>query len=328
MLDLRSDLYQILEEIEELAKNELNERGSISYTMPDGRHQIFIHTERKSAEVEPVYVVEPNKIYDNAHDLVGEPMTSPYNDFAHLLMCCTQCIALFALDREDNRSLPESSHTQDALTIYLCPQQDHTYSAVASLDELPFGEAIRFAKEQKYPVEVLYTRTDLNGSTCFEALTCDNLSDLLSTIDWCGKCRFTIHQAWDFDIDKTENKELIELFNDAWSYREKLMLSERDPWWLHPKDPAKVYMVSAGGVKHEIYSGSAEECTQFCEENNWVFRDENQFEWDLEIDGDFDIDLDYQDPSPEPLADKLKDAQTRAGSPAEHSDRDHEKLPW
>lgn len=47
--------------------------------------------------------------------------------------------------------------------------------------------------------------------------------------------------------------------------------------------PVKVYAVSAGGVKREVYSGDLDECKLFCENNNWTFKDENDFEWDLEM---------------------------------------------
>lgn len=48
-------------------------------------------------------------------------------------------------------------------------------------------------------------------------------------------------------------------------------------------DPVCVMAVSAGGVKKLVYSGSWDECNDFCEENNWIFVDENQFSWELEL---------------------------------------------
>lgn len=47
--------------------------------------------------------------------------------------------------------------------------------------------------------------------------------------------------------------------------------------------PVSVFAVSAGGVKREVYSGNLDECKQFCEDCNWVFKDENDFVWDLEM---------------------------------------------
>lgn len=52
------------------------------------------------------------------------------------------------------------------------------------------------------------------------------------------------------------------------------------PAMQFPPDPIKVF-ISAGSVKHEIFSGTPDECTRFCDDHNWVYVDENRFEWDL-----------------------------------------------
>lgn len=49
-----------------------------------------------------------------------------------------------------------------------------------------------------------------------------------------------------------------------------------------PGYPVKVFAVS-GTVRHEIYSGDWDECTDFCADHSWRHVDENRFQWDLEI---------------------------------------------
>lgn len=131
----------------------------------------------------------------------------------------------------------QATPQRDPVSIYLCPQEDHTYSAAVSLDKPPFSGALKLAVEQDYPVDVLFARTDLNGSTCFESEQCTDLSDLLSALDWCGKCRYTIHCVWDFDIDKTENQDLIQLFNDAYVRRCSLIAEQFDAMLSNEPEP-------------------------------------------------------------------------------------------
>lgn len=105
---------EILREILQLAKEELNVNGSIGFTMPDGKHHIFAYVEEPSSayiKVKPCYVIEPNKIVDGACVPIGEPATVNYNDFAELLVACAYCLEEFERDldkvvwREANSSL-------------------------------------------------------------------------------------------------------------------------------------------------------------------------------------------------------------------------------
>lgn len=49
------------------------------------------------------------------------------------------------------------------------------------------------------------------------------------------------------------------------------------------EDPVRVYAVSVGGVKREVFAGDLDECKRFCKDHDWTFMDENEFEWDLEM---------------------------------------------
>ena len=51
----------------------------------------------------------------------------------------------------------------------------------------------------------------------------------------------------------------------------------------------KVQIVSAGGVRHDLYGELTErEAIDFCEENNWHYLDENRFEWALDYVEDYE----------------------------------------
>ena len=45
----------------------------------------------------------------------------------------------------------------------------------------------------------------------------------------------------------------------------------------------KIQMISAGGVRHDLYCGlTEEEAIEICQEYGWEFCDENRFVWDLD----------------------------------------------
>lgn len=53
-------------------------------------------------------------------------------------------------------------------------------------------------------------------------------------------------------------------------------------------DKYKVIMVSGGGVKHDLVCGlSEQEAIDYCEEHDWVYLDENCFEWHLDYVQDY-----------------------------------------
>lgn len=80
--------------------------------------------------------------------------------------------------------------------------------------------------------------------------------------------------------DIEQNVGLEDMEFDLPVSRPKQPEKEAPAWDLN--DPVKVYAVS-GSVKHEIYSGTLDECRRFCADKDWTHVDENQFEWDLEV---------------------------------------------
>lgn len=85
--------------------------------------------------------------------------------------------------------------------MYLTLASDSTWSASISATP-PSDSCAPFVKEQSYPVELYFARTDLNGSRVVERDICQDRAQLLSSMNWCGKCGYSILELWDFDIDK------------------------------------------------------------------------------------------------------------------------------
>lgn len=81
------------------------------------------------------------------------------------------------------------------------------------------------------------------------------------------------------DIEQNEGLEEMEFDLPV---REKTESSRVIPAW-DMNDPVKVYAVSAGGVRKQIYSGTWDDCKDFCEDREWSYTDENRFVWDLEM---------------------------------------------
>ena len=79
-------MYEVFSEILKLAKTELNENESIGYTMPDGKHHLFIWVDDSGGEDDLYYIIEPNKVVDGAHEPIGDNGSATYNYFSELLL--------------------------------------------------------------------------------------------------------------------------------------------------------------------------------------------------------------------------------------------------
>lgn len=54
--------------------------------------------------------------------------------------------------------------------------------------------------------------------------------------------------------------------------------------WINPDEGYEV-MIESGTVRHSLVTcKTKEEAIEFCKDNNWIWIDGNQFEWDLVID--------------------------------------------
>lgn len=76
-------------------------------------------------------------------------------------------------------------------------------------------DALLFVQEKEYPVELYYTKLDLNGSSNLEREVLENRNDLLEAMQWHGQCNHVIEQIWDFDINSCD-KRLFEFFKEVY----------------------------------------------------------------------------------------------------------------
>lgn len=110
---------EILQEILNLAKSELNENGDIGYTMPDGKYHIYISVESyydwssDGGKEKRYYLIEPNELFlqkDGKESYseaipMGENLTVDYDDFAGLLVACANCMEQFERDIERKKEI-------------------------------------------------------------------------------------------------------------------------------------------------------------------------------------------------------------------------------
>lgn len=93
----------VLEEILKRAVSELNENTCMGYTMPDGKHHIFIWVDDSATYADPTkeafYVIEPNRVIDGAHEPMGDTAGAEYNNFGELMVACMWCMEQFEADR-------------------------------------------------------------------------------------------------------------------------------------------------------------------------------------------------------------------------------------
>lgn len=98
--DLKESYFDwLLVEIDTLAKDELNKNGSIGYTMPDGLHHIYIYAD--FLDNEKVFVVEPNRVVDGAHEpFVGDTYVGSWEDAKEFRKGLEWCFEQFENDKE------------------------------------------------------------------------------------------------------------------------------------------------------------------------------------------------------------------------------------
>lgn len=114
--------------------------------------------------------------------------------------------------------------------VYLVPETDGAWSAVVSADK-PSHSVVLLTQEGDYPVNLYYSRLDMNGSSCLERETIADRKSLLETLNWIGQCRHFPKVLWEFDAGKPISKELVGIFNASYDSRMKqikLELAELD----------------------------------------------------------------------------------------------------
>lgn len=111
------DRIDILKEIKKLAEADLHEsEDNIGYTMPDGKHHIFIELEDIGNPLhgeELIYRIEPNAIDEyGAAEPMSDVYTADFGDFAELLLGCVWCMEQFDADLEQSKDLAAADRVE------------------------------------------------------------------------------------------------------------------------------------------------------------------------------------------------------------------------
>ena len=122
------------------------------------------------------------------------------------------------------KSVIKSNHEASS-SIYLIPRGEGLWSASINTMQ-PSRSAIRLCDEQEYPVTVFYCRYDLNGSSVYEEDICHNAEDLISTLNWCGKCGHTVLKVWDFSLENAKETAIGKLFHDGYLKKTEQLAEE------------------------------------------------------------------------------------------------------
>ena len=117
--------------------------------------------------------------------------------------------------------------------IYITGGSDSTWKVFAS--DAFSQNGIKLCTEGEYPVDVLFRRTDINGSVVYDDKTCADQKELLSCLNYIGECRFTLEQVWDFDIDNIKEPVIIDLFNKAYLRRAEIAQAEMEAAFSDPE---------------------------------------------------------------------------------------------
>lgn len=113
----------------------------------------------------------------------------------------------------------------DNKKIFLVQNPNKTWSAQIS-DKRPFrilSNVAELTSEKEYPVQIFYRRTDLNGSSVVDSDVCPNRDSLLQSLNWFGKCGYSILSLWDYEINRPISADLQAIFDNAYDRRQKLL---------------------------------------------------------------------------------------------------------
>ena len=98
--------------------------------------------------------------------------------------------------------------------ILLVPAADGTW--IAEFGSSAASAGILLTVERQYPVELYYSRMDINGSFVMEMDICRDRNELLSSLNWIGSCGHSLESLWEYHSDRPVSKELADIFEAAY----------------------------------------------------------------------------------------------------------------
>lgn len=145
---------QILREILATAQTSLLNDSDMGYTMPDGKHHIYIYADQEThwddRPADKFYVVEPNKVVNGAHEPMGDTFITTGLNLSEVLIGCQWCMDWFENDRAQEVSRKDA--LPDELIVRLAHEAGWLESegkiALHSWEDLQI--AIRDAMQEYY----------------------------------------------------------------------------------------------------------------------------------------------------------------------------------
>lgn len=112
----------ILKEILEIANTDLRGGSDMGYTMPDGKHHIYIYPDQEYAWngtiTDAFFVIEPNRVVDGAHVPMGDTYLTQTRDLSEVLIGCQWCLDAFDEDnRQQDREQASEANLPDELVV-------------------------------------------------------------------------------------------------------------------------------------------------------------------------------------------------------------------
>ncbi len=197
--DVLKEILRLASIITQPSFYESNQDQSIGYTMPDGKHHMFIYVD-DSVPGKKSFVVEPNRVVDGAHEPMGDTASADYNDFGELMVACMWCMEQFEADREN--SITPSVIKNDPLMAYIA--QEVPYRLANYFDyNLSKENVAQIVSEVQNNPDTMF---DYEGFDIFLGKRCEQILELdsqkIKSIKFeLGNLRHELEGAIEFDSD-------------------------------------------------------------------------------------------------------------------------------
>ena len=124
---------EILLEILNLARSDLNQNGFVGYAMPNSEYYIYIYVDDSISHVKDnttpddyFYAINPSVVGNDDIIALGPEYSADYNDFSELMIGCMRCIEYFEVDKERSMNRESTlSSKGDLLNIEQKPSLKH-----------------------------------------------------------------------------------------------------------------------------------------------------------------------------------------------------------
>ena len=101
------------------------------------------------------------------------------------------------------------------MNVYLIPYGDRAYRA-AIAETSPDPAAVFLTEGCAYPVEVWWTRHDMNLDRLWASRVCTDREELLELLDFLGDCGHVVEDLWGYNDKMTPTAETTKLFDECY----------------------------------------------------------------------------------------------------------------